>query len=109
MRAIMFFLLLMALPVHAAERERYCALRDADSVIEGCWVVDPKDYPPPEGTEWVPDPNTEGSPGLLYDRRAGKFVHAPEVPYEAPNRFDLRKRLQELEAEIESLAREKRH
>jgi len=34
-----------------------------------------------------------------------KLHHAPEVPYDPPNRIDMRKKLQELEAEIEMMKR----
>jgi hypothetical protein len=76
-RLVILFILI-ATPAFADEA-RYCSLRP-DGKLNGCSNVDPAISTLPEGWQWVPDPNAEGSPELGYDLATGTFLHAPLTP-----------------------------
>lgn len=76
-------LVLLISPAHA-EATRHCAVRSVDNVVEGCWILDTADYPPPTGTFWVPDQNTKGGPGNIWD--GTNFIEPPVSPEEQAKR-----------------------
>lgn len=82
MRIVLFLIAMFAATQALAAASRHCQIRSADNVTEGCYVLDPAVIPAPPGTFYVPDPDKQGTQGLVYDQVNGVWIIPPLTPEE---------------------------
>jgi len=101
--ALVLFMLGLA-SAHADEvdgKKRYCTVSKTDNLVQGCYSLDPKIYPAPDGTFYVEDVNVEAGPGVPYDGKA--FVHPPEIVDTTQRGPSLQEQVEDLQARLEAL------